>query len=193
MLLREFSRLKLRLVSTHPDGMGGLGFVAQYPNFCSTFILAVSCVVGAALAHQLLRDELSTTVYGSVMTAWLVIVLALFAFPLIAFTKPLSALKQSMLDLSGAQATRFHRQAERKVLGSNVSAPDPSEAEAEAGTGIADPSGLFDKTCKLSVFLLSRSALIPVSAAALLPLIAAGATKMPFKEMLTIAKRLLLL
>lgn len=35
-------------------------------------------------------------------------------------------------------------------------------------------------------------ALLPVSAAALLPLLAAGATQLPFKELLKVVKRLLL-
>jgi hypothetical protein len=191
MLLREFAGLELRLVATHPDGLGGLGFVGQYPNAYATFVFAISCVIAGVLAQDLLAGELSTAVYGSVMGAWLAVVLALFSFPLAAFTPPLAELKQRTLLLSGAQATRFHRMSERKVLGANIGAPDPAEAEAD--TTIADSSALFDKARKLSVFLLSRSALVPVSAAALLPLVAAGATRMPYKEVLAIAKRLLLL
>jgi hypothetical protein len=66
--------------------------------------------------------------------------------------------------LSGAQATRFHRMSERKVLGANIGAPDATEAEADTTRG-------FER----------------------LPLVAAGATWMPYKEVLAIAKRLLLL
>lgn len=54
MLLRRIATLKLRLVSTHPDGLGGLGFIGLYPNAYATFILAISCVVGAALCYKLL-------------------------------------------------------------------------------------------------------------------------------------------
>lgn len=191
MLLRDLAGLDLRLVATHPDARGGLAFVGQYPNAYATFVLAMSCVVGALLANDLLHDKLSIAVYGSVMGAWLAIVLGFFAFPLMAFTRPLSELKQQTLMLAGAQATRFQRQSERKVLGTNVGAPDPSESETV--TEIADPTPLFEKTRKLSIFLLSRSALVPVCAAALLPLMAAGVTRMPYKEMLAVAKRLLLL
>jgi hypothetical protein len=58
---------------------------------------------------------------------------------------------------------------------------------------VTDASGIYDKARKLSVFLLSRSAVVPVGAAALLPLVAAGATEMPYKDLLNIAKKLLLL
>ncbi len=58
---------------------------------------------------------------------------------------------------------------------------------------VADPSKVLVSVRKLSVFLLNREGLLPVSAAALLPLVAAGATQLPFKEILKVLKRLLLL
>ena len=51
----------------------------------------------------------------------------------------------------------------------------------------------FEATRKMSTLLIDRSALVPVGAAALLPLVAAGATQMPYKELLGILKKLLLL
>lgn len=190
MLLRKLAKLELRLVATHPDGKGGLAFVGQYPNAYATFIFAVSCVVAAAIAHELLSGRLSTTVYGSLLSVWLVIVLALFAFPLSAFTPPLSRLKRETLALAGAQATQFHRLSEHKVLGRNIAAPEAGEA---VDADITDPSPLFDKAGKMSVYLVSRAALVPVCAAAILPLAAAGITKMPYKEVFALAKKLLLL
>ena len=62
-----------------------------------------------------------------------------------------------------------------------------------AAEEIPDPSKVFATARKLSVFLFSRSALLPISAAALLPLVAAGATQLPIKELFKVMKRLLLL
>lgn len=62
-----------------------------------------------------------------------------------------------------------------------------------AADKIPDPSKVFATARKLSVLLVSRSALLPVSVAALLPLVAAGTTQLPIKEILGIAKRFLLL
>ncbi|MGM3062966.1 hypothetical protein ACS2UW_27080, partial [Bacillus cereus group sp. BC318] len=58
---------------------------------------------------------------------------------------------------------------------------------------VADPSKHYEAARKLSVFLLNRSALVPLGAAALLPLAAAGMTKLPYKELFSIVKKLLLL
>jgi hypothetical protein len=191
LLLRELAALDLRLVVTHPDGHGGLAFVGEYPNAYTIFVFAVSCVIGAAIAHQLLLGDLSATTFGYVMGVWLVIVLAFFAFPLQAFSKPLKNLKGQTLLISSARATRHMRAAERELLGRNMSAAE--DAEPVAASEIADPSKTYTAAKKLSVFLIDRSALLPVSAAALLPLVAAGATQLPVKQLFSLLKRLLLL
>ena len=48
LLLRELARLDVRLVATHPDGMGRLAFVGRYPNVFSVFVFALSSVLAAA-------------------------------------------------------------------------------------------------------------------------------------------------
>jgi hypothetical protein len=190
MLLRDLAALELRLVATHPDGHGGLAFIGQYPNAYTMFTFAVSCVVGAAVAQQFLNSELKPEIYGMLMTGWLFIVLAVFAWPLQAFRKPLSRLKEQTLLACSVQAARYHRAAERELLGRNISAAE--DAEAAAASEIPDPSTTFATVKKLSTSVFSRAALLPVSAAALLPLLAAGATQLPFKELLKVVKRLLL-
>ncbi len=191
VLLRRLGGLELRLVSTHPDGNGGLGFVGQVPNAYTLFVLGVSCVVSAALIRHGLQQQLTTTTLTSVLAGWLAFVLALLAFPLTAFLRPLARLKQETLAQAGVQAIRFHRAQERKTLGLNIAAPDPKEAEAEGE--VADPSKQFDTTRKLSVSLFNRSALVPVAAAAILPLAGAAAAQLPYKDLLNILKKLLLL
>jgi hypothetical protein len=191
MLLREIAGLELRLVATHPDGNGGLGFVAAYPSAFAAFIFAISCVVGAALAKELMEGDLPAANFGYVMAAWLVVVAALFVYPLVAFSRPLAALKESTLLVSSAGATRRYRAAERETLGRNIAAAD--ETATEAAANVPDPAKIYAAAKGLSTILFSRSALMPVGAAALLPLAAAAATELPLKEILQIAKRLLLL
>ena len=191
LLLRDLARLDLRLVATHPDGAGGLAFIGQYPNAFAAFVFALSCVLGAAIAQHLLRGGLSAATYGQLMCAWLVVVVILFGAPLLAFSGPLRRLKEATLLVAGAVATRHERAAERELLGRNMSAG--SDGEAAASSDIPDPAKFYATTTKLSTFLISRSAIVPVAAAALLPLVAAGATQLPVRELLKIAKGLILL
>jgi hypothetical protein len=191
LLLRDLARLELRLVATHPDGAGGLAFIGQYPNAFAAFVFALSCVLGAAIAHTLLRGGMAAATYGQLMAAWLIVVTILFGAPLLAFTKPLQRLKEATLLAAASAATRRERAVERELLGSNMAAP--ADAEATAAGDIPDAAKLYAAAKKLSTFLISRSAILPVAAAALLPLVAAGATQLPVKELFKIAKGLLLL
>jgi hypothetical protein len=52
---------------------------------------------------------------------------------------------------------------------------------------------VFAAAQKLKTLPFSRDALLPISAATLIPLVAAGATQLPFKEIISVFKRLLLL
>jgi hypothetical protein len=152
----------------------------------------VSCAVAAAVAQNLLHETATITNITILMVGWLLIVLGLFAYPLSAFCRPLAELKKATLMRLSAQATQYHRLAERKLIGSNVvaeSSPDAEQPQEE----VADPSKQFETTRKLSPMLLSRSALLPVSAAALLPFVIVASSRVPFKEVLSLVKKLLLL
>lgn len=188
-LLHKIARLELRLVATHPDGKGGLGFLAEYPNAYMFFVFGMSSLIAAALAKYLIRDSLSMAAFSTVMAGWLAIVIVVFALPLSAFSPPLARLKQQALHWLGAEATRYHRSAERKQLGRNVVANSGGEVDE----GLIDPTKLFETTRKLSSVLVSRTAIVPVAAASLIPFAIAGAIWLPFKEVVSVLKKLLLL
>jgi len=191
LLLRRLARLELRLVSTHPDGKGGIAFLADYPNAYVTSVFGVSCAVAATVAQNLSHETATLTNITILMAGWLILVLALFVFPLSAFTRPLADLKKASLARLGAQATQYHRLAERKLTGGNaVSEATPN---AETVEDVADPTKSYELTRKLSVTLLSHTALLPVSAAALAPFAIVASTKVPFKEVLSLVKKLLLI
>jgi hypothetical protein len=191
LLLRDLSALELRLVVTHPDGHGGLAFIGRYPNIYAGYVFALSCVIAASVFQLNLQGGMELTAYGAVMGIWLALVLSLFALPLSAFGRPLKELKMRTLLASSAQATRHFRAVERDVLGQNVSAT--ADAESTKAADNPDPSKIFGAAQKCSTLPFSREAWLPISVAALAPLIAAGATQLPVKELITVAKRLLLL
>ncbi|MBL0372297.1 hypothetical protein JJB09_09680 [Rhizobium sp. KVB221] len=190
-LLRRIAKLELRLVATHPDGKAGLAFLAHYPNAYAFFVFGISCALAAGLAKHLLNEQLSVTTLTVVMGGWLAIVLAVFAYPLAAFTAPLFMLKEKSLLLLSAKATEYNRLAERTALGRNIFAN--SDAEAGDSADIDDPTKLYGVTGKQSTILLTRAAVIPVGLASLAPFAAAAATQLPYKEIFSVLKKLLLL
>lgn len=190
-LLRRMAKLELRLVATHPDGMGGLAFVSEYPNAYMAYVFGVSAVVAVTLGRHFDMETLNSTTLTVAMACWLVLVLALFAQPLAAFSKPLADLKAATIAALSGHATHYQRFAERKLLGRNVVAGTDDEAATEQE--IADPSKLLDVAKKLSTFLVNRKAVLPIGMAALLPFALEGATRLPVKDISSILKELLLI
>jgi hypothetical protein len=191
MLLWRIASLELRLVATHPDGKGGIAFLAEYPNAYSMFVFGMSASMAITVVRHVFDANISSVTFGYIITGWLVIVFAFFAFPLLAFSKPLAELKERSAHVLGAQATRYHRAAERALIGRNLAAND--DTEADSGPAVPDPSAQFTASRKLSVILMSRSAIAPLAAAALVPFAIAGATKLPYKEVFSLVKKLLVI
>jgi len=190
-LLRKIAGLELRLVANHPDGKGGLAFLADYPNAYRTFMFGLSCALAATFAQHLTTETLSMKTLTTIMGAWLAIVLGFFAYPLSAFRAPLRRLREATMLATAAQATRRLRQDERKTLSRNIAAD--GAAEPGADEEIPDPGKLYEGARKLSPGLLSRGAVLPLAAMALLPFAIVALTQIPFDDVLSLFKKLLLL
>jgi hypothetical protein len=188
-LLARLAALDLRLVATHPDKHGGIGFDGTYPNAYVTFTIATSCVLAATVAHQILHEVFTVTSFGTLMAIWLLVVYLFFGIPLAPFAVTLSDLKARTLRAASRQATEFQRLTERNTLGENIASDDG----ASAATDVADPMKFYEAIGKLSPLLVTRSTLLPVTLVALMPLALVGATQLPFKALLPVVKRLLML
>jgi hypothetical protein len=191
LLLRALARLELRLVATHPDGVGGLGFIGRYPNVFSALVFAMSLMLAAAVLRAMTQEAISVEAYGWIMTAWLAVVVGLFAAPLAAFAAPLRRLKEATRDAAAAHATEHFRAGERDLLGVNIAVDDTVEADGKKAP--QDPSKLYVAAGKLGTLPFSRAAILPLAVAALAPLLAAGATQLPLRELWRVARRLLVL
>jgi hypothetical protein len=191
LLLRRIASLELRLVATHPDGAGGLRFLGQNPNVFTTLAFAMSVCVAGYVLKGLQSEQLDTGIYSMLMSAWAGFIVFLFSAPLLAFAKPLSALKTKPRLAAAARATVNQRAAEREIFGRNFAGW--REGDTEESPADKDATKVDEAARKLSTLAFSRSAVVPLGFSALLPLVAVGATQLPFKELFKAAKGLLLL
>jgi hypothetical protein len=190
-LMRRIARLELRLVASHPDGAGGLRFLGQNANAFTSLAFAMSVTVAGYILKGLDSGALSTEIYGWMMSAWAAIIVGLFSAPMLAFAKPLTALKIRTRLAAAARATVNQRAAEREVFGRNFAGWQPGDPEEPPAD--KDAAKIDEAAKKLSTLPFSRAAIVPLGAAALLPLVLVGATQLPFKELFKAAKGLLLL
>ena len=92
------------------------------------------------------------------------------------------------LDISSFRATYL-----AAFLWQMSTATAMADADSKPDDDVPDPTKVFDNTRKLSRMLVSRAAIIPMAAAALIPFAIAGMAWLPFEEVLTVLKKMLLI
>jgi len=181
--LNRVARLDLRLATTHPDHVGGLGFV-NIGHTSFTFItLAASCVVSATAANHILNEHIPLEHYQSPLIAFVVILVLLGLAPLALFAPRLVIAKRRGLIQYGHLATVYIRMFEDKWLGRT-----PPKEEPLLGSGdiqsLADLGGGFERLDNMRVFPFDRKTAIAFGMAAIGPMLPLLLTVMPLKEIL---------
>jgi hypothetical protein len=134
---------------------------------------------------------MDATLYGKILPVWLGIVIAVFTIPLVSFMPPLKKLKESTIEEADRIAIRLQRAKERKVFDRNLACSAGGDNDEDAD--LPDPAGFRKAATSLSTIPYSRKALLPLSAAALAPLLIVGASLLPLKDLLKAARTLLIL
>jgi hypothetical protein len=181
LLLAGTARLDLRLVPTHPDLAGGLGFLEQ----AAVSFLVVLVGVGAALSGDL---TLSMTAEHANLTALVqpsvgfgVIVVTMVLGPLLLFARKLVRAKRRGQLEYGALAYHHNRLFGEKWRGQPVDNP-LGAPEISSLADIGASYSFVDRMRPLPVGRLSRIEILVVCAAPALPAIL---QKVPLSEMVT--------
>jgi hypothetical protein len=179
--LWRVSRLDLRLVPTHPDRAGGLGYLELVHTEFVPLVLAISATQSASLAQNIALGRLAfDSIYPSVAFILLADVV-LFIGPVCVFSRKLWASRVKGLSDYGAFAERYVNEFDRKWLGAG-----PAPGESLLGTpdlqSLADLSDSVSIVRDMRLVPVSQRMLMHLAVAALLPLVL---FKYPIKDLLT--------
>lgn len=176
--LWRLSKLELRLIPTHPDGVAGLGFLEAVHAEFAPLVLAISAVQAASFAEQISAGAMT---FEAIYPGFILILLVdavLFLGPLCIFAPKLWLTRMKGLSDYMTLAAHYVSDFDRKWLGAA-----PPENEPLLGT--ADLQSLAD--LNNSVSIVRSMNLVPVSprlllflaAAALLPMLPLVLFKFP--------------
>jgi hypothetical protein len=129
--------LDMRLVPTHPDGAGGLGFLGKLLIPYGLVVFALSAVVSSAIADQILFGGGRLQDYELSYAALFVVMVMVFAGPMLTFVPRLCALKQRGLLEYGSLGSRYAQAFHRKWL-------EQAQAGTEQLLGSSDIQSLAD-------------------------------------------------
>jgi hypothetical protein len=183
LLFLRLASLGMDLVPTHPDGAGGLGFLARVPTMFSPVVLAASAVFASRLAHDVLYHDVRVESLRLPMLGFGVLVLVLFLAPLAVWARPLGAAKRRALAEYGALVGRHGRLVRRRwILGQPVQ--DEGLLGAPEIGPVADTLALYEAVQKLRPVPVSRVSVLAIALPVLVPLLPVLAIEIPVRDLL---------
>ena len=182
-LMWQVSRLPLRLIPTHPDRAGGLGFLANSISAFAVLALAHSVVLAGQLLNRIVHRGASLPDFALEIGAVVVMMLALALAPLVVFAGQLAKLRRTGLDEYGVLAQRLADEFETKWVRGGAPGDEPFLGSPDI-SALADMGGSYEVIENMRSVPIAPEALIPLVVAILLPMLPLTLTMMPLEALL---------
>ena len=181
--LWQVTRIPLALVPTHPDRLGGLGFLSQTIYAFSVVVVAHGTLLAGQLANRILFTG-ARLVDFKLEVAVLAAFMALLVFgPLLVVAGQLADARRNGLRDYGALAQRYTRAFDAKWLRGGAPAGEPLLGSADIQS-LADLGNSYAVVKEMRLVPITRTAVIQLAAALLLPLAPLLLTIMPLEDLL---------
>jgi hypothetical protein len=181
--LWQVSRIDLSLVPTHPDRVGGLGFLSN----------TVYAFIPLLIAHgALLAGVLGNRIYylGAKLPSFMleIVILVMFLMcvvlgPLLVFAPQLAQAKRMGLREYGTLAEHYVRKFDAKWLRGGASADEPFVGSADIQS-LADLSNSFEVVRTMRIVPFTKETIIQLAAATVVPIAPLLLTMMSLEDIL---------
>lgn len=181
--LWQVSRIDLSVVPTHPDRLGGLGFLSNTAYAFVPLAAAHGSMLAGLIANRILyggAELLDFKAEGALLLAFL---LSLVFGPFLVFAPRLARAKRTGLREYGTLAERYVREFDDKWLRGGARAGESLVGSADLQS-LADLGGSFDVVREMRAVPVTREALLQLSAATLAPVVPLALTMMSLEELL---------
>lgn len=180
--LWQVSRLELSLVPTHPDQLGGLGFLGSTVFAFSVLLVAHGAMLAAQIANRIFFAGAALPDFKEEIFVTLVFLLCLVFGPLLVFTPQLSRAKRRGLFEYGTLAERYVREFDGKWLRGGAQASEPLMGSADIQS-LADMGNSFTVVRTMRLAPIGRDAVLELAACVLVPLMPLLLTVMPVEQL----------
>jgi hypothetical protein len=181
-LLWQVSRIELQLVPTHPDRVGGLGFLSATVFAFVPVILAHGVLLAGVLANQIFHAGAKLTQFRLEILLLVIFLVLVVVGPLCVFASQLARAKRAGLREYGNLAQRYTRAFDQKWLRGNES------DDAMLGSGdiqsLADLGNSFSVVKEMRIVPISKEAIFQLAVVAVAPIVPLLLTLMPLDELL---------
>jgi len=180
--LWRMEKLKLQLVPTHSDGMGGLGYLEVVHEHFIPLVLAAAALFSASMAEELYAKTMAFEALYGLIPGVLFLSGVLFIGTLFIFSRKLWICRRNGLNEYMAMASRYVQAFDRKWI-------RDEKATGESQLGTADMQSLADLTNSVNVVREmqwipgSRRLVLGLAAAVILPMLPLLLLKYPVGDL----------
>jgi hypothetical protein len=182
--LWQVSRIQLRLNPTHPDRLGGLGFLASFSLAFTPFVAAHGAILAGLMANRIFYLRAALLDFKGEIAAVVLFLLCLLLGPFLVFAPQLAAAKRKGVRDYGALAERCVREFESKWLcgpAANVNETLVGSADIRS---LADLRNGFEIVKTMRVAPITKDALVDLAAATVAPVVPLALTMMSLEDLL---------
>jgi hypothetical protein len=181
--LWQVSRIELDLIPTHPDRNGGLGFLGGSVYAFAPLLTALGAGVAGMIANRIFHQGASLAAFKLELVLLVGIGMLLLMGPLLVFAPKILAAQRQGLREYGAFAAEYMRAFDRRWLRSG-----DRDGVALLGTGdiqsLADIGNAFTVIREMRPLIFSRTMLVQLAAATLIPFLPLVFTMIPLEQLL---------
>ena len=185
--LWNVSRLELRLVPSHPDRVGGLGFLSTIDRAFFPLLIAHGAIFAGHIADRISFAGNTLLDFKLEIFALVVFLMCVIFGPLFLFVQRIGEAELAGLGEYGAWAARYVRDFDARWLRGNAPTNEPLAGSAGIPT-LADLSNSFNIVRSMNFVPITSKTIFRLAAMTLLPLAPLVLTVIPLEELI---KRLL--
>ncbi|HEY1269591.1 MAG TPA: hypothetical protein VGH16_20200 [Candidatus Binatia bacterium] len=181
--LWQVSRIDLSLIPTHPDRVGGLGFLGNTVFAFVPLLVAHGVILAGPIANRIFYLGASLPQFMMEIGVVVGFLLCIVFGPLLVFAPQLAQLKRTANREYGALAERYVREFDAKWVRGGASKDEPFVGSADIQS-LADLANSFEVVRSIRLAPISKEAVLQLLVFALLPVAPLLLTMMSVEELL---------
>ena len=181
--LWQVSRLGLRVVPTHPDHVGGLGFLSHTVYAFTPLAVAHGGLLAGFIANRIFYMGASLPQFKIEIATLALFLLCIVLGPFLVFTPQLAEAKRTGNREYGTLAERYVREFDAKWLRGGAPPGEPLVGSSDIQS-LADLNNSFEVVRTMGITPVTKDAILRLVAAALAPIVPLALTMMPLEDLL---------
>jgi hypothetical protein len=182
-LLWQVSRIKLDLIPTHPDRVGGLGFLAETVRAFVPVLMAQGALLAGQIANQIFYLGANLTEFKLEILLLMIFLVSVVVGPLLVFAPQLAETRRTGLREYGTLAQHYVRGFDAKWVRGGAPADESLIGSGDIQS-LADLGNAFAVVQTMRVVPITREALVLLGFSTVAPIAPLLLTLMPLEELL---------